>query len=185
MFRRLAEVLKSLRCSLSERDPGQAFSDLPFELRVTEPKASMCVCPSCGYSEARGDRGCTKRPCPRCKHLMGNFVEQSLSDKEREKLSKAASAKAGKVVPTHYQKTCSIDAFNANVEYFYRVKSVEWERRAGKPIPKADKMERAQAAAYSALESACGVKSNGELTPSQIVQKAGGKLGPRGPRPRK
>jgi hypothetical protein len=114
--------------------------------------------------------------CPECGSIVVVEAAKELSDKERRSLAKDATAKSGNSVPTHYVKECSLEAFKKNVEYFYRVKSVEWERQAGGSLSKEAKMKRAQAAAYSALESACGVKSNGKLTPTQIVQKGGGKV---------
>jgi hypothetical protein len=112
--------------ALGERDPGQAFMDLPFELRVTE---------------------------------------KELSDKERSSAAAAATKKAGMPVPTHYMKTCSMDSFYKNVQYFYRVKGKEWEGS------KKEKLQRAIAASYSVLKRSCGVTSKGRMTPSQIVAK--------------
>lgn len=117
--------------NLEERDPGQAFMDLPFELRTTE---------------GDGD---------------------PLSDVDRAKAAAAASEKAGMKIPTHYLKSCSMDAFYKNVHYFYRVKGQEWEGS------KQAKLQRAIAASYSTLKQACGVTAKGRMTPSQIV-KAGG-----------
>jgi hypothetical protein len=47
---------------LGERDAGQAFMDLPFELRVTE----QGPCPKCGCKERPGADGA----CPRCGAMM-------------------------------------------------------------------------------------------------------------------
>jgi len=118
--------------ALSERDPGQAFMDLPFELRTTEGGAT--------------DSGA------------------ELTDKGRAKAAQAASDKTGKAVPQHYQKTCSMASFNANVRYFYDVKGKEWEGS------KQEKLQRAIAASYSVLKRACGVHPKERMTPSQIVK---------------
>lgn len=119
-YRRVHASIENLRAFLGERDPGQAFMDLPFELRVTE-----------------GDP----------------------TEKQRQKLAKAASKKYGKDVPTHYLKTCSMDSFYKNVIYFRKVKKYE--------------LQQAIAASYSALKKSCGVTGKGKMTPSEIV-KAGG-----------
>lgn len=47
---------------LGERDAGQAFMDLPFELRVTE----QGPCPKCGCEKPAGPDG----RCPRCGAMM-------------------------------------------------------------------------------------------------------------------
>jgi hypothetical protein len=126
--------VRSEDSEVMERDAGQSFMDLPFELRVTEKKGAA----------------------------------SGLTDKEREKLAKAASAKAGVDVPKHYQRVCSMDAFYKNVLYFYRIKSTEWEGS------KEDKLNRAIAASYSVLKRSCGVDAKEQLTPSQIVAKGEG-----------
>lgn len=123
-----------------ERDAGQTFMDLPFELRVTEKKGA----------------------------------KSALTDKQRSELAKAASDKAGMKVPKHYLKECSMEAFYANTQYFYRVKGAEWEGS------KEEKLNRAIAASYSTLKRSCGVDSKENMTPSEIVAQGGGKLGPRG-----
>ena len=87
-----------------------------------------------------------------------------LSGKERSQAAAAASKKAGMEVPSHYQKSCSMDAFYKNVHYFYRVKGKEWEGSDK------EKLQRAIAASYSALKSACGITSKEKMTPSQIVK---------------
>lgn len=175
-------VRSSRHEGLEERDAGQSFMDLPFELRVTSGGTSRtCVCASCGYSESRKESACSTRGCPECgnKHLE-NFVEaatdsgEELTDKARAKAAAAASTKTGMDVPEHYLKECSMDAFYRNVHYFYRVKGKEWEGS------KAAKVQRAVAASYSVLKRACGVDSKESMTPSEIVKQGGGKLGPRG-----
>ena len=99
-----------------------------------------------------------------------------LTDKQREKLVGKAQKKAkkGVTVPTHYLKECSMKAFRANVEYFYRVKSADWEKASDKPLEKKDKLRRALAASYSTLKRACGVSGSERMTPSEIVKAGGG-----------
>lgn len=178
---------------LEERDPGQAFMDLPFELRVTgrgrgpgtgDGPGGRCVCPECGYSSSHKiGSPCLGKPCPKCGAKMTRAVGEAatdsgaeLTDKGRVKASQAASDKTGKAVPQHYQKTCSMASFNANVEYFYRVKGKEWEGS------KQEKLQRAIAASYSVLKRSCGVHPKENKTPSQIVKAGGGQPGPRGAR---
>lgn len=77
------ERLGNTFAKLHERDPGQAFMDVPFELRVTSGAPTMrsveentCVCPRCGYRERRGGKACSTRPCPKCgRKRLENFIE--------------------------------------------------------------------------------------------------------------
>jgi len=151
--------------SMHERDPGQAFMDLPFELRVTAGKeVGNWGCPKCKYAGRPEPSG----KCPKCgAEMVAEAATDSgteLTDKGREKAATAASKKAGVDVPKHYQKSCSMDAFKKNVHYFYRIKSKEWEGS------KKEKLQRAIAASYSSLKTACGVGASEKMTPSEIVK---------------
>jgi hypothetical protein len=166
------------RHHMGERDPGQSFMDLPFELRVTETGKGTgnWSCPECAYK----GKPKPSRACPHCSAKMvaegARDSGAELTDKGRAKAAGAASAKAGMKVPQHYLKSCSMESFYKNVHYFYRVKGEEWTGS------KQEKVQRAIAASYSSLKSACGVSSKEQMTPSEIVRAGGGKLGPRGPR---
>lgn len=159
-------VRKHVKPALAERDPGQAFMDVPFELRVTSNENSF-VCPDCNY---RGLPSAGKK-CPKC---HGSMIAEAAKDSGTELTSKGrtqaaqdASKKAGMKVPQHYQKTCSMDSFYKNVQYFYRVKGKEWEGS------KKEKLQRAIAASYSVLKKSCGVTSDKRMTPSEIVSAGG------------
>lgn len=69
-------------------------------------------------------------------------------------------------LPKHYQKTCSKEAFETNIRYFYKVKSKEWEGS------KEEKLRRAVAASYSALRRACGIPNDApNMTPKEILSR--------------
>ena len=69
-------------------------------------------------------------------------------------------------LPKHYQKTCSKDAFETNIRYFYKVKSKEWQGS------KEEKLRRAVAASYSALRRACGIPNDApNMTPKEILSR--------------
>lgn len=79
---------------LEERDPGQAFMDLPFELRVTERGRGLgpgtgegpggkCVCPKCGHTAThKVGQPCLDEPCPEC----GTTMIREESDPESMKV---------------------------------------------------------------------------------------------------
>lgn len=78
--------------SMDERDPGQSFMDLPFELRVTE----QGPCPECGCKRRAGPDG----KCPKCGAMMAE-AQQARPDSmkvqtlifSKKKFSKKAAMK--------------------------------------------------------------------------------------------
>jgi len=99
---RLGKEFAKVR-GLGERDAGQSFMDLPFELRVTE----QGPCPKCGCKERPGADGA----CPRCGAMMAAeeadpksmqvqtliFNKDKFSRKSAVKWAKSHGFKASKV----------------------------------------------------------------------------------------
>jgi predicted RNA-binding Zn-ribbon protein involved in translation (DUF1610 family) len=94
MFQDAAIALGLLRRELEERDPGQSFMDLPFELRVTSGGQNL-HCPGCGYNGPAVERGGEKYACPKCGDGMVDEAIESIEELGEEvEIEEGADIKA-------------------------------------------------------------------------------------------